>query len=72
MDDHGQIKIRLKEAGIYLQFLNEDIDSVESIREKRAFQIDQLLREVTKRLRKSVHLLTLERKGKGRRTRDQR
>lgn len=60
MNGHIQIKIRLKEAGIYLQFLKEDIDSTEFIRENIASQIEQLLKEVTKKLRKSANLLNLE------------
>lgn len=36
MNDSRQIKLRLKETGMYLQFLNEDIDSIESIRENVA------------------------------------
>ena len=60
MDGHRQIKLWLKEAGIYLQFLNEDIDSIESIRENTVSQIEQLLKEATKKLRKSVNLLKIE------------
>jgi hypothetical protein len=62
MNAHRQIKIRLQEAGISLQFLKEDIDSIEFIRENVASQIEQLLQEVTKKLRKSADLLNLEMK----------
>jgi hypothetical protein len=51
MNDHRQIKFRLKEAEMYLQFLNEDLDLAESINESIASQIDQLLKEATTRLR---------------------
>ena len=60
MNGHRQIKLWLKEAGIYLEFLNEDIDSIESIRENMASQIEQLLKEATKKLRESVNLLNIE------------
>ena len=51
MNDHRQIKFRLKETEMYLQFLNEDLDLAESINESIASQIDQLLKEATTRLR---------------------
>jgi hypothetical protein len=63
MNGPRQIKLRLKEAGIYLQYLQEDIDSVESIRENIASQIDQLLREATQKLREAGNLLNLGTKG---------
>ena len=62
MNGHRQIKLWLKEAGIYLEFLNEDIDSIESIRENMASQIEQLLKEAIKKLRESVNLLNIEMK----------
>lgn len=64
MTDLRQIKILLKEAGLYIQFLNEDVDSVESIRQNMAFSIEELLKQATKNLRKSANLLNLEVKGK--------
>lgn len=60
MNSHKQIKLCLKEAAIYLQFLNEDMDSIESVRENMVFQIEQLLKEATKKLRESVNLLKIE------------
>ena len=62
MNDQRQIKYRLKEAGIYLQYLHEDIDSVEFIRENIASQVDQLLEEATQKLREAANLLNLETK----------
>ncbi len=64
MTDLRQIKILLKEAGLYIQFLNEDVDSVESIRQNMAFSIEELLKQATKNLRESANLLNLEVKGK--------
>jgi hypothetical protein len=63
MNDQRQIKYRLNEAGIYLQYLHEDIDSVEFVRENIASQVDQLLKEATQRLREAANLLNLETKG---------
>jgi hypothetical protein len=63
MNDQRQIKYRLKEAGIYLQYLHEDLDSVEFIRENIASQIDQLLKGAAQKLRKAANLLNLETKG---------
>jgi hypothetical protein len=63
MNGHREIKVRLKEAEIYLQFLKEDIDSIEFIRENIASQIDQLLREATQKLREAGNLLNLGTKG---------
>lgn len=63
MNDQRQIKYRLKEAGIYLQYLHEDLDSVEFIRENIACQIDQLLKGAAEKLRKAANLLNLETKG---------
>ncbi len=62
MNGYRQIKCRLKEAGIYLKYLHEDIDVVESIHEGIAFRIDQLLEEATQRLREAGNLLNLETK----------
>ena len=64
MKDLRQIKSLLKEAGLYIQFLTEDIDSVEPIREDMACSIEQLLKQATKKLRESANLLNLEVKGK--------
>ena len=63
MNDHKQINFLLKEAEMYLQFLNEDVDSVESINENIASQIAQMLSEVKIRLRESANLLDFEIKG---------
>jgi hypothetical protein len=60
MNDSRQIKLRLKETEMYLQFLNEDIESIESIRENVASQIEQSLQEATEKLRESANLLDLE------------
>ena len=60
MNDHRQIKLRLKESEMYLQFLNEDIDSIESINEDTASRIEQLLQEATKKLRESANLFNHE------------
>lgn len=63
--DPRAFKFLLKEAGMYLQFLNEDVELVESIRENMASQIEQLLKGATEKLRESVNLLNLElREGK--------
>lgn len=63
MNDHRDIKFRLKEAEMYLQFLSEDLDLTESMDESIASQINQLLKEVRKLLRESVNLLDFEIKG---------
>lgn len=63
MNDHRQIKFRLKETEMYLQFLNEDLDLAESINESIASRIDQLLKEAITRLRESANLLHVEVKG---------
>ena len=63
VDDHRRVKLLLKEAGMYLQFLSEDMDAGESIPENMLSQIEQLLQEATKRLRESANLLNLEVKG---------
>ena len=60
MNDKGQIKLWLKEAGFYLQFLNENMDSIESIRKTMSFRLEQLLKDATESLRESVNLLNLE------------
>jgi hypothetical protein len=63
MNDHSQIKFLLKEAGMYIQFLNEDLGSVESVRENVGSRIEQLLKQATKKLRESANLLNLEVRG---------
>jgi len=63
MNDSRQIKLLLKEAEMYLQFLNEDMDSVEFINEDLASRIEQLLQEVNKRVRELANLLELQIKG---------
>ena len=62
MNDYRQIKLRLKEAGVYLRFLHEDIDSGKSIRASIATQVDQLLKEATQKLREAGNLLNVETK----------
>jgi len=57
---HRQIKFRLKEAEMYLQFLNEDLDLTESMDEGIASQINQLLNEATTRLREAANIFHLE------------
>jgi hypothetical protein len=63
MNDNRHIKLRLKEAEIYLRYLLEDIDSVQSIRASITSQIDQLLKEATRKLREAGNLLSFETKG---------
>ena len=63
MNDHRDIKFRLNEAEMYLQFLDEDLDLAKSINESITSQIDQLLNEATTRLRESANLLDFEIKG---------
>jgi hypothetical protein len=63
VDDHRRITLLLKEAGMYLQFLGEDVNSGATIRENLASQIEKLLKEATNRLRESANLLNLEVKG---------
>ena len=63
MNDHRDIKFRLKEAEMYLQFLSEELDLTESINESIASQINQLLKEARKLLRKSANLLDFKIKG---------
>jgi len=60
MNDHGNIKFRLKAAEMYLQYLKEDLDLTKSLDESIASQINQLLKEARKLLRESVNLLNLE------------
>lgn len=64
MNDHRQIKFRLREAEMYLQFLNENMDSVEVINKDMASRIQNLLQEVTKGLRELATLLDLQIKEK--------
>ena len=67
MNDRKQIKFRLKEAEVYLQFLNDDIDSIESIDEDIASELAQMLSGAKIRLRESENLLYLQISGKSRR-----
>ena len=60
MNDHRRINLLLKKVVLYLQFLNEDMDSIEAIREDIACRIEELLKEATRTLRESVNLLNLE------------
>ena len=63
MNDHRDIKFRLKEAEMYLQFLSEELDLTESMDESIASQVNQLLKEARKLLRESGNLLDFEIKG---------
>ena len=60
MNEHRQIKFLLKEAEMYLQFLNEDIDAVESFGEKTTSDLTDVLKEVTGKLREAVNIFHLE------------
>ena len=60
MNDHRQIKFLLKEAEMYLQFLNEDIDAIESIDEKSTSDLTNVLIEVTGKLREAANIFHLE------------
>ena len=60
MNDHRQIKFLLKEAEMYLQFLNEDIDAIESIDEKSTSDLTDVLIEVTGKLREAANIFHLE------------
>jgi hypothetical protein len=63
MNNNRHIKLRLKEAEIYLRYLHEDINSVQYIRASITSQIDQLLEEATRKLREAGNLLSFETKG---------
>ena len=63
MNDRSQIKFLIKEAEMYLQFLKEDLDLIESLDESIASRINQLLKEARKLLRESANLLHVEVKG---------
>ena len=65
MNDHRQIKFRLKEAEMHLQFLSEELDLTESMDTSIASQINQLLKEARKLLGESANLLDLKLKGRG-------
>ena len=60
MNEHRQIKFLLKEAEMYLQFLNEDIDEVESIGEKSTSDLTDVLKEVTRKLREAANIFHSE------------
>ena len=60
MNEHRQIKFLLKEAEMYLQFLNEDIDAVESIGERSTSDLTNVLKEVTGKLREAANIFHLE------------
>ncbi len=60
MNDHRGIRLWLKEAEVYLQFLNEDLDRIESLRESIASQMEKLLKGATKKLQESLNLLDME------------
>ena len=62
MNEHRQIKFLLKEAEMYLQFLNEDIDALESIGEKSTSDLTDVLKEVTGKLREAANIFHLKRK----------
>ncbi len=63
MNDRSQIKFLIKEAEMYLQFLKEDLDLIESLDESIDSRINQLLKEARKLLRESANLLDFEIKG---------
>jgi len=60
MNDHRGIRLSLKEAEVYLQFLNEDMDRIESLRESVVSQMEKLLKGATKKLQESLNLLDME------------
>ncbi len=60
MNDHRGIRLSLKEAEVYLQFLNEDMDRIEFLRESIASQMEKLLKRATKKLQESLNLLDME------------
>lgn len=60
MNDHRQIKLLIREAEMYLQFLNEDIDAIESIGERSTSQLTDVLIEVTGKLREAANIFHLE------------
>jgi hypothetical protein len=60
MNNHRQIKLLIREAEMYLQFLNEDIDAVESIGERSTSPLTDVLIEVTGKLREAANILHLE------------
>jgi hypothetical protein len=60
MNDYRDIKFRLKEAEMYLQFLSEELDLTESMDESIASQVNQLLKEAGKLLRESANLFNIE------------
>jgi hypothetical protein len=60
MNEHRQIRFLLKEAEMYLQFLNEDIDAVESVREKSTAELTDVLKEVTKKFREAPNIFPLK------------
>jgi hypothetical protein len=60
MNDRRNIKFRLEEAEMYLQFLKEDLDLIESLDESIVSQINQLLKEARRLLRESANLFNIE------------
>ena len=60
MNNHRQVKFLLREAEMYLQFLTEDLDAIESIGEKSTSQLADVLSEVTRKLREAANLFHLE------------
>ena len=60
MDHHRQIRFLLREAEMYLQFLTEDLDVIESICEKSTSHIIDMLSEVTGKLREAANIFHLE------------
>jgi hypothetical protein len=60
MDHHRQIRFLLREAEMYLQFLTEDLDAIESIGEKSTSHLIDVLSEVTGKLREAANIFHLE------------
>jgi hypothetical protein len=60
MNDFRQIKFLLREAEMYLQFLTEDLDAIESIGEKSTSQLAGMLSKVTRKLREAANIFHLE------------
>jgi len=60
MNNHRQIKLLIREAEMYLQFLNEDIDAVESVGERSTSQLTDVLIEVVGKLREAANIFHLE------------
>ncbi|MFX0198750.1 MAG: hypothetical protein ACFFCW_21720 [Candidatus Hodarchaeota archaeon] len=60
MNPRRQVRFLLREAEMYLQFLTEDLDAIESIGEKSTSQLADVLSEVTGKLREAVNVFQLK------------